>query len=203
MDSLLNQYFREDTVVSGDIAQPMVKLGGVRKRLKEKSQKIETSKDAGHKHIIDLSSIDINNNNLVMSTSKDDGHTHKVILPPQLVDNLDSEESVEVDTIRDKTGHDHRVLLDLTKLDLGEKKMDIIKEGESFRFFIENQFKVFELLNESDHDLFAMGVRKANYRYWRQFPAGVALLTVMQEHRGKNLIVRYGDKECRPFALGM
>lgn len=90
------------------------------------------------------------------------------------------------------------------KTTTGDPNMKMIKETEDYKFYETSKgYRVFEFINENDHQSINLGFQKRNFRYWRQTLAGAHLLEIMQTERGKAFVVKCGNREFNPFALGM
>jgi len=79
----------------------------------------------------------------------------------------------------------------------------IIKENDQFKFYKEGERKIFEFKNHSDFENFQLGLKKANHRYWRLTEACISMLEMLQQHKGKEFVVRFQDKECSPYMTGI
>jgi hypothetical protein len=88
------------------------------------------------------------------------------------------------------------------KLSKGEKDMDTIQETDGYRFYNSGDRKVFEFLKTEDFPNIQLGFKKRNFRYFRESESGRDLLEALLTHKGKNVVVKCGDFEWKPFVLG-
>lgn len=217
---LLGEEEGAGTVMAGDVANPIPVIGKTVKRkplkkkkkseIEEDAKGIKTSDNDGHSHYVtDLEpEMVTKDGSAFLTTSKDGGHIHTVSLDVPQVEKILNHKEVKTQTSKDD-GHTHDVIFisSRTLEELKGEKVEteentnsnMIEETDKFKYFLEGDKKVFEILDEADFNIFYQGLRKVNPRFWRQSPITVKMMERMNENRGLWFVVRYGDKQYKPF----